>query len=228
MGIDFADAPDYIRANALGTAELLAAIGRAGVGRLVLASSMVVYGEGRYVGSRGDVRPGPRRMRRPASGACSSPATPSTGEILTPALTDEDAPLDPRSVYAASKLAQEQLASIWAAEDRRRASRCSGTTTSTGRACRATPRTRALRRSSGPRSSAAIRRACSRTAVSAATSSTSTTSRARTSPRPRMDGHVTLRHRARIQHRIGHGLDDPRCRHAAESGARRAGAGRHR
>ena len=62
MGIDFADAPDYIRANALGTAELLAAMGRAGVGRLVLASSMVVYGEGRYVGPGGDARPGPRRM----------------------------------------------------------------------------------------------------------------------------------------------------------------------
>ncbi len=114
MGIDFADAPDYVRANALGTGELIAAMARAGVGRLVLASSMVVYGEGRYVGARGDARPGPRRMDDLRAGS-SSPAT-ATGRILAPALTDEDAPLDPRSLYAVTKLAQEQLASIWANE----------------------------------------------------------------------------------------------------------------
>jgi dTDP-L-rhamnose 4-epimerase len=114
MGIDFTDAPDYIRANALGTAELLTAMGRAGVGRLVLASSMVVYGDGRYVGADGDASPGPRRMDDLRAGQFEH--RDGDGRILAPALTDEDATLEPRSVYAASKLAQEHLASIWAAE----------------------------------------------------------------------------------------------------------------
>ena len=48
------------------------------------------------------------------------PRDPVTGEILTPALTHEDAPLDPRSVYAVSKLAQEQLVRVWAKRDGRR------------------------------------------------------------------------------------------------------------
>src|ERR1700748_925687 len=48
LGVDFDDAPLYAGCNDLGTAVLLAAMARAGVGRLVLASSMVVYGEGSY------------------------------------------------------------------------------------------------------------------------------------------------------------------------------------
>ncbi|MEJ1154530.1 NAD-dependent epimerase/dehydratase family protein [Microbacterium marmarense] len=115
MGVDFSDAPDYMRANAVGTAEVLAAMSRAEIGRLVLASSMVVYGEGRYVGHHGDVRPGPRRAEDLQNGMF-EPRDPASGEILNPALTVEDAILDPRSVYAASKLAQEHLATIWAHE----------------------------------------------------------------------------------------------------------------
>src|ERR1700749_3574831 len=48
LGVDFRDAPLYAGCNDLGTAVLLAAMARAGTGRLVLASSMVVYGEGAY------------------------------------------------------------------------------------------------------------------------------------------------------------------------------------
>lgn len=114
MGVDFSDAPDYVRANALGTAELLAAMGRAGVGRLVLASSMVVYGEGRYIGRAGETRPAPRRMDDLRAGLFEP--RDREGGVLAPALTDEDAPLEPRSVYAVSKLAQEHLATVWAAE----------------------------------------------------------------------------------------------------------------
>ena len=46
LGAVFDDAPLYAGCNGLGTAVLLAAMARAGVSRLVLASSMVVYGEG--------------------------------------------------------------------------------------------------------------------------------------------------------------------------------------
>ena len=46
LGVDVSDLPDYASSNDAGTAELLAAMARAGVKRLTLASSMVVYGEG--------------------------------------------------------------------------------------------------------------------------------------------------------------------------------------
>jgi dTDP-L-rhamnose 4-epimerase len=115
MGVDVADAPAYVRANVLGTAELIAALARAGVRRLVLASSMVIYGEGRYVGPRGDVRPGPRDDRDLRAGMF-EPRDPATGGFLTPELTLEDSPPDPRSLYAVSKLAQEQLVQVWVKE----------------------------------------------------------------------------------------------------------------
>lgn len=115
MGVDLSDAPAYVRTNVLGTGELIAALRRARVGRLVLASSMVVYGEGRYVGARGAVRPA-ARMEADLRSGMFEPRDPETGEILSPASTVEDAPLDPRSLYAVSKLAQEQLVRVWAAE----------------------------------------------------------------------------------------------------------------
>ena len=46
LGVDVGDLPDYASSNDAGTAVLLAAMARAGVKRLTLASSMVVYGEG--------------------------------------------------------------------------------------------------------------------------------------------------------------------------------------
>ena len=47
-GVTVADLPSYAGHNDLGTAALLAAMHARGVRSLVLASSMVVYGEGRY------------------------------------------------------------------------------------------------------------------------------------------------------------------------------------
>ncbi|MFF6916545.1 NAD-dependent epimerase/dehydratase family protein [Streptomyces sp. NPDC012466] len=114
LGKDFADAPDYVGCNDLGTAVLLAGMADAGVRRLVSASSMVVYGEGRYACSRhGVVRPGPRRPADLEAGRFEPPC-PHCGEPLTAGLVGEDAPTDPRNVYAATKLAQEHLAAAWA------------------------------------------------------------------------------------------------------------------
>ncbi|RAX45204.1 NAD-dependent dehydratase [Arthrobacter sp. AQ5-06] len=114
LGVDFFDAPDYIRNNDLATAVLLAGMASAGTDKLVLASSMVVYGEGAYTDSAGrPVRPGPRRVEDLDHGIF-DPRDPATGELLLPALVSEDAALDPRNVYAASKLSQENLASAWA------------------------------------------------------------------------------------------------------------------
>ncbi|MGE3288340.1 MAG: NAD-dependent epimerase/dehydratase family protein [Pseudonocardia sp.] len=113
-GVDPSDAPGYAAHNDLGTAVLLAAMHRAGVGRLVLAGSMVVYGEGRYdCPAHGAVRPGPRRAVDVAAGRF-EPRCPSCGADLVPGLVGEDARPDPRSTYAATKLAQEHLVAAWA------------------------------------------------------------------------------------------------------------------
>jgi dTDP-L-rhamnose 4-epimerase len=113
-GVSPADAPDYVLHNDLGTAVLLAAMHEAGVHRLVLASSMVVYGEGRYeCATHGVVPPSPRTRSDMDSGNY-DPSCPTCGTTLTPSLVPETAPLDPRSTYAATKAAQEYLASAWA------------------------------------------------------------------------------------------------------------------
>lgn len=113
-GVDPSDAPEYASNNDYGTAVLLAAMHAAAVRRLVLAGSMVVYGEGHYeCAQHGAVRPGPRRPSDLEAGRFEPPC-PLCGAPLSDGLVDEDARLDPRSTYAASKLAQEHLASAWA------------------------------------------------------------------------------------------------------------------
>jgi dTDP-L-rhamnose 4-epimerase len=114
LGTGFGDAVEYVSRNDLGTAVLLSAMAEAGVRRLVLAGSMVVYGEGRYECEwHGVVRPGPRAVADLDAGRF-EPRCPQCGEELTPGLVGEDAPVDPRNVYATTKLAQEHLAAAWA------------------------------------------------------------------------------------------------------------------
>lgn len=114
LGVDVQDLPAYVGVNELGTAVLLAAMARAGVGRLVLASSMVVYGEGAYVcPEHGTVRPCPRTAADLDAGRFEPPC-PACGAPLAPGTVGEDALLDPQNVYAATKVAQEHLASAWA------------------------------------------------------------------------------------------------------------------
>jgi dTDP-L-rhamnose 4-epimerase len=82
----------------------------------VLASSMVVYGEGRFTCPRhGEVRPGPRAAHDLDAGRWEPPC-PVCGEALRPEPVPEAAPVDPRSVYAATKLHQEHLCAAWARE----------------------------------------------------------------------------------------------------------------
>ncbi len=114
LGAGFSDAAEYVSRNDLGTAVLLTAMADAGVRRLVLAGSMVVYGEGRYTCVRhGVVRPGPRAVPDLDAGRF-EPLCPVCGAELSPGLVGEDAPVDPRNVYATTKLAQEHLAAAWA------------------------------------------------------------------------------------------------------------------
>ncbi len=114
LGVRVADLPSYASHNDLGTAALLAAMHDAGVARLVLASSMVAYGEGRYrCPDHGPQAPGPRSESDLRSGRFENPC-PVCGAPLAWELVGEDARLDPRSSYAASKVAQEHYASAWA------------------------------------------------------------------------------------------------------------------
>ena len=117
LGADIRDIADYVGHNDLATAVLLRALAGAGfAGRIVLASSMVVYGEGSYrCASHGAVRPGPRRLETLAAGGFDPPC-PVCGEALTAGTVEEDAPLDPRSVYAATKVAQEHLCAAFSRE----------------------------------------------------------------------------------------------------------------
>lgn len=112
-GVDAADAPAYGGHNDYGTTVLLAQMFAAGVQRLVLASSMVVYGQGRYYcPAHGLVEPLPRRRADLDAGTFEH-RCPLGGEELSWRLVDEDAALRPRSLYAASKTAQEHYALAW-------------------------------------------------------------------------------------------------------------------
>ena len=117
LGVDIGDIADYVAHNDLGTAVLLRALAARGfAGRLVLGSSMVVYGEGRYrCADHGIVRPGPRAAADLDAGRFEPPC-PVCGRALAAERVHEDAPTDPRNVYAATKLAQEHLCAAFARE----------------------------------------------------------------------------------------------------------------
>ena len=117
LGLDIRDIADYASHNDFGTAQLLRALAlRSYAGPVVLASSMVVYGEGRYrCAEHGLVRPGPRAIEDLDAGRFEPPC-PVCGRPLEAEAVPEDAPADPRNVYAATKLHQEHLCEAWARE----------------------------------------------------------------------------------------------------------------
>jgi dTDP-L-rhamnose 4-epimerase len=114
LGVDVGDMPDYAASNDAGTAELLAAMARAKVMHLTLASSMVVYGEGLgHCPEHGPVTPAPRKAEALTAGRFEPPC-PVCGRSLETSLVCENTPLDPRNAYATSKMAQEYYAANWA------------------------------------------------------------------------------------------------------------------
>ena len=117
LGVDLLDIEDYVSHNDLGTAVLLRqlAVGDFS-GRLVLASSMVVYGEGGYQCPEHGRVAAP--ARDPVNLALSryAPRCPHCDGDLTPLAVEESAPLDPRNVYAATKVHQEHLCFAFARE----------------------------------------------------------------------------------------------------------------
>ena len=117
LGVDFDDVADYVHHNDFGTATLLRALHRARFrGRIALASSMVVYGEGRYrCETHGEVAPEPRAPAALDAGIYEPPC-PECGSPLCALAVPETARLEPRNVYAATKLHQEHVARSFARE----------------------------------------------------------------------------------------------------------------
>lgn len=117
LGVDLGDVRDYVRVNDGGTAAMLWAMHDLDWrGRLVVASSMVVYGEGSYSCVEHGAVPAPPRRVEDLDAGRFEPRCPMCGRELTPASVTEDAPLDPRNVYAATKVHQEHLARAFARE----------------------------------------------------------------------------------------------------------------
>ena len=82
LGTDFDDVVDYVRHNDLGTGTLLRALAKGdGARRLVLASSMVVYGEGRYRCDEHGVSAGPPQRASDLEAGSFEPSLPSVREI---------------------------------------------------------------------------------------------------------------------------------------------------
>ena len=115
LGVDLDDVVDYVSHNDLGLAVLLRALAP-DPRPLVLASSMVVYGEGRYrCSAHGIVAPPPRDASALAAGRY-EPGCPRCDAPLWPEPVPESAPTDPRNVYAATKLHQEHLLAAYGRE----------------------------------------------------------------------------------------------------------------
>ena len=101
----------YMDVNAVGTATLLEAIlaRRAQIQRLVVASSMVVYGDGAYACPEHGALPGALRLEERLRARRWEPICPRCRNEVVPIATNESHPLAPNSVYGVSKRDQEEL-----------------------------------------------------------------------------------------------------------------------
>jgi dTDP-L-rhamnose 4-epimerase len=98
----------YTAVNELGTATLMQALLECRVGRLVVASSMSIYGEGRYFTSAGEICD---TLDRDAAALRVGDWEPKDagGAPLRPVPTPEDKQPSLRSIYALNKYAQERM-----------------------------------------------------------------------------------------------------------------------
>ncbi|HEX4498833.1 MAG TPA: NAD-dependent epimerase/dehydratase family protein [Thermoanaerobaculia bacterium] len=108
VGQSMYEIAEYTSVNNLGTAVLLEALVEKPVARLVVASSMSLYGEGLYVDESGRVRSGLRRDRAQLQRA-DWEVRDEEGRWLSPVPTPESKAPDLSSVYALSKYDQERL-----------------------------------------------------------------------------------------------------------------------
>lgn len=98
----------YVDVNARGTATLLEAVARHPVEKLIVASSMSVYGEGAYRDQSGELVHPPRRTSKQMAQREWN-LTGADGEVLVPVPTPEQVTPVPTSPYALTKYDQELL-----------------------------------------------------------------------------------------------------------------------
>jgi dTDP-L-rhamnose 4-epimerase len=101
----------YMGANTIGTANLLQAVLDSGIKieKMVVASSMSIYGEGKYLCVKcGEVAPSERTQQQLKEKRW-EPLCPRCGQELAPIPTDESKPLQCSSYYALSKKDQEEM-----------------------------------------------------------------------------------------------------------------------
>ncbi len=99
---------DYVRANNAATSVLLEALVQDPVERLVVASSMSIYGEGLYRDRAGILMPGQTRSLKQLK-AREWELQSSTGDTLLPVPTPETKEPVLSSIYALSKFDQERM-----------------------------------------------------------------------------------------------------------------------
>jgi dTDP-L-rhamnose 4-epimerase len=101
----------YMEANTMGTAHLLELLaqGSTKVEKVVVASSMSIYGEGAYQTSSGETVFPVERSAERIAGREWEMTLPGSQEPLTPIPTSEEKPLHPTSIYAISKRDQEEM-----------------------------------------------------------------------------------------------------------------------
>jgi dTDP-L-rhamnose 4-epimerase len=108
VGQSMYEVAQYTEVNNVGTAVLLEALIEHPVERLVVASSMSLYGEGLYRGGDGEVRAGVARTLEQLKRA-EWEVRDTAGEVLTPVPTPEGKAPSLSSVYALSKFDQERM-----------------------------------------------------------------------------------------------------------------------
>jgi dTDP-L-rhamnose 4-epimerase len=108
VGQSMYEIAQYTSVNNLGTAVLLEALAARPVERLIVASSMSLYGEGLYRKSDGNLARAEERPLRQLR-AADWEVRDSTGEVLTPVPTPETKLPSLASVYALSKFDQERM-----------------------------------------------------------------------------------------------------------------------
>jgi dTDP-L-rhamnose 4-epimerase len=107
VGQSMYEIDEYVSANTCGTAVLLQAMADTPVRKLLVASSMSIYGEGLY-----DPVPASRRRRRDLVAGRWEPRG-EGGEPLIALPTPEHKPCDNSSVYALTKYDQERLCLVY-------------------------------------------------------------------------------------------------------------------
>jgi dTDP-L-rhamnose 4-epimerase len=111
VGQSMYDIASYVRTNELGTAILLEALSKRGVGRLAVASSMSIYGEGLCRSNDGrTVAPAERPIAQLKKAEWE--LQDNQGRVLEPLPTPETKQPSLSSIYALNKYAQERMCLI--------------------------------------------------------------------------------------------------------------------